>query len=75
MIPYGRQDINEEDIEAVVAVLRSDFLTQGPMVPLIKYVASTGKPLIISTGMADAEEIHEAIQAAREGGGKVINDK
>lgn len=33
MIPYGRQDISEADIEAVVAVLRSDFLTQGPMVP------------------------------------------
>ena len=33
MIPYGRQEISEEDIEAVVAVLRSDFLTQGPMVP------------------------------------------
>jgi UDP-4-amino-4,6-dideoxy-N-acetyl-beta-L-altrosamine transaminase len=32
-IPYGRQDINEADIEAVVAVLRSDYLTQGPMVP------------------------------------------
>lgn len=36
--------------------------------PLIKYAASTGKPLIISTGMADAEEIEQAIQAAREGG-------
>jgi N-acetylneuraminate synthase len=36
--------------------------------PLIKYVASTGKPLIISTGMANKEEIHEAIQAARDGG-------
>ncbi len=36
--------------------------------PLIKYAASTGKPLIISTGMADAEEIEEAIDAAREGG-------
>jgi UDP-4-amino-4,6-dideoxy-N-acetyl-beta-L-altrosamine transaminase len=33
MIPYGRQDISEADIEAVVAVLRSDFLTQGPAVP------------------------------------------
>jgi UDP-4-amino-4,6-dideoxy-N-acetyl-beta-L-altrosamine transaminase len=32
-IPYGRQDINQIDIEAVVAVLRSDFLTQGPAVP------------------------------------------
>ena len=29
-IPYGRQDINQVDIHAVVAVLRSDFLTQGP---------------------------------------------
>ena len=40
--------------------------------PLIKYVASTGKPMIISTGMADAEEIEEAIQAARDGGAKEI---
>jgi UDP-4-amino-4,6-dideoxy-N-acetyl-beta-L-altrosamine transaminase len=33
MIPYGHQDISEEDIEAVVDVLRSDYLTQGPAVP------------------------------------------
>lgn len=33
MIPYGRQDITQADIDAVVDVLRSDFLTQGPMVP------------------------------------------
>ena len=32
-IPYGRQDISGEDIEAVVTTLRSDFLTQGPQVP------------------------------------------
>ncbi len=33
MIPYGRQDINEADIQAVVDILRSDYLTQGPAVP------------------------------------------
>jgi UDP-4-amino-4,6-dideoxy-N-acetyl-beta-L-altrosamine transaminase len=33
MIPYGRQDVTESDIAAVVQVLRSDFLTQGPVVP------------------------------------------
>jgi len=33
MIPYGRQDISEDDIQAVADVLRSDYLTQGPVVP------------------------------------------
>lgn len=33
IIPYGRQDITQADIDAVVAVLQSDYLTQGPVVP------------------------------------------
>ncbi len=33
MIPYGRQSISQADIDAVVEVLKSDFLTQGPVVP------------------------------------------
>ena len=36
MIPYGKQDIQPEDIQAVIDVLQSDFLTQGPNVPLFE---------------------------------------
>ena len=36
MIPYGRQEISEEDVSAVVEALRSDFITQGPKVPLFE---------------------------------------
>ena len=32
-IPYGKQNINQADVDAVVDVLKSDFLTQGPQVP------------------------------------------
>jgi len=36
MIPYGRQEITQADIDAVIEVLHSDFLTQGPKVPLFE---------------------------------------
>ena len=35
-IPYGKQDISKEDIDAVIDVLKSDFLTQGPVVPMFE---------------------------------------
>jgi len=40
-IPYGRQDINQTDIDAVIGVLRSDFLTQGPVVPAFESAVAT----------------------------------
>ena len=39
-IPYGKQDINQVDIDSVIDVLQSDFLTQGPQVPLFENVVS-----------------------------------
>lgn len=41
MIPYGRQEITRADIDAVVAVLQSDFLTQGPTVPKFEAIVAT----------------------------------
>jgi len=40
-IPYGRQDVTDADVAAVVAVLRSDFLTQGPAVPRFEAALAT----------------------------------
>ena len=40
MIPYGKQDISQIDIDSVVNVLQSDFLTQGPQVPLFEKTVS-----------------------------------
>ncbi len=41
MIPYGRQEITEADIDAVTRVLRSDFLTQGPAIPTFEKTVAT----------------------------------
>lgn len=40
MIPYGRQHITQQDIDAVVATLQSDFLTQGPAIPAFEQAIS-----------------------------------
>lgn len=41
MIPYGRQEVTQEDIDSVVSVLQSDFLTQGPAVPKFEQAVAT----------------------------------
>jgi len=41
MIPYGRQDIAEEDIKSVIDVLNSDFITQGPVTPKFEKAVSS----------------------------------
>ena len=56
-IPYGRQDITEEDIAAVVDVLRSDFLTQGPKVPEFEAAIAN------ATGAAHAVAVNSATSA------------
>jgi UDP-4-amino-4,6-dideoxy-N-acetyl-beta-L-altrosamine transaminase len=50
MIPYGRQNISQEDIEAVIAVLRSDWLTQGPK--LLEFEQSVAKYCGVSHAVA-----------------------
>lgn len=56
-IPYGRQDISEDDIAAVVQVLRSDFLTQGPKVPEFEAAIAD------ATGAAHAVAVNSATSA------------
>jgi len=57
MIPYGRQDITQADIDAVVEVLQSDFLTQGPMVPRFE------QGVALHVGAAHALAVNSATSA------------
>jgi UDP-4-amino-4,6-dideoxy-N-acetyl-beta-L-altrosamine transaminase len=64
MIPYGRQDINQADVDAVIAVLRSDFLTQGPVGPLFEQAVANycGAQFAVATSNATAA-LHIACSA------------
>lgn len=55
-IPYGRQHITDQDVDAVTAVLRSDWLTQGPAIERFeaKLMALTGAPHVIAVSSATA---------------------
>ena len=56
VIPYGRQDIQENDIQAVLDVLKSDFLTQGPAIPKFEQAVArfTNAPYAIAVSNATA---------------------
>ncbi|MBW3565842.1 MAG: UDP-4-amino-4,6-dideoxy-N-acetyl-beta-L-altrosamine transaminase [Acidobacteria bacterium] len=73
MLPYGRQTIGDGDIEAVVKVLRSDWLTTGPMVSEFeqKFAQSTGagQAVAVSSGTA---ALHLAMLAAGVGAGDEV---
>jgi UDP-4-amino-4,6-dideoxy-N-acetyl-beta-L-altrosamine transaminase len=73
MIPYGRQDISQEDIDAVVAVLRSDFLTQGPAVPAFEASVkeATGAAFAVAVSSATAG-LHIACLALGLGAGDIL---
>jgi perosamine synthetase len=70
MIPYGRQTITEEDIAAVSAVLRSDFLTQGPLVEKFEraFAARVGARHAVAVSSATAA-LHLAMRVAGIGPG------
>ncbi|MEY9200319.1 UDP-4-amino-4,6-dideoxy-N-acetyl-beta-L-altrosamine transaminase [Sinorhizobium sp. CCBAU 05631] len=70
MIPYGRQDITQADIDAVAEVLRSDFLTQGPMVPRFEeaLVEYTGAKFALAANSATSA-LHIACLAMGLGAG------
>ncbi len=57
MIPYGRQDIQQDDIDIVISVLQSDFLTQGPQVPAFETAVAS------ATGARHAVAVNSATSA------------
>ena len=72
-IPYGRQDINEADIQAVIDVLKSDFLTQGPAVPAFEVAVRefVGAKHAIATSNATSA-LHLACLALGVGPGDIV---
>lgn len=70
MIPYGRQQISQDDIDAVVAVLQSNFLTQGPQVPAFELALqqATGAQYALAVNSATSA-LHIACMALGLGAG------
>ena len=73
MIPYGKQDISEADINAVIDVLKSDFLTQGPQVPAFEraLMDATGADYTLAVNSATSA-LHIACLALELGKGDTL---
>ena len=73
MIPYGKQDIQKEDIDAVIDVLRSDFLTQGPIVPRFENgLANIGKSKYATVVNSATSALHIACLSLGVGEGDYV---
>ena len=72
-IPYGRQWIDEKDIEAVTAVLKSDFLTTGPLIEQFEQKAAdyAGAKYAVAVANGTAA-LHAACAAAGIGSGDEV---
>src|ERR1700730_16625005 len=70
MVPYGRQDVTQSDIDAVTQALRSDFLTQGPAVPRFEraVAARVGAKRAVAVNSASSA-LHVACMALELGPG------
>jgi UDP-4-amino-4,6-dideoxy-N-acetyl-beta-L-altrosamine transaminase len=73
VIPYSRQDINQSDIDALVDVLRSDFLTQGPAVPAFEKSISDYSGALHAVAVNSATSaLHIACLALGVGNGDIV---
>lgn len=73
IIPYSRQDINQDDIDAVIAVLRSEFLTQGPLVPAFEDAISCYCDVTYAVAVNSATSaLHIACLALGVGKGDIV---
>ena len=73
LVPYGRQDIQDSDITAVMEVLKSDFLTQGPAVPLFEKTVREvcGAEYAVAVNSATSA-LHIALMALGVGAGDTV---
>lgn len=73
MIPYGRQSINQNDIDAVVDILKSNFLTQGPAIPAFEAAIAMKVGAKFATAVNSATSaLHIAVAALELGPGDVL---